>query len=243
MARLLVLLALLSANVLANSYRNETIDGVRYGVFTAEPADVSLHWQNSNGKAYRSLRELYQALDEDGRSIDLLMNAAIFSADETPAGLWIEEGKTLSQINTNRGQGNFHIQPNGVFWLADDQAHINTLAAYQRLKPQAEFAVQAGPMLLIDGAINSRFIKGLSSPYKRNAVCTTRSGDLYFIMTERYEDEWPSFYRLADALKQLGCYQALYLDGAISDWYIPEVSGLFHWQDFVGMIAVSHSSP
>lgn len=236
----LALFALLSAFVDASDYHQETIDGVAYGVFHARPANVSLHWRDDTGAAYRSLRRLHQALKHQGRHVDLLMNAAIFSADLTPAGLWIEHGKTLSPINHKRGAGNFHIQPNGVFWLADGTAHIHTLATYQRLKPRAEFAVQGGPMLLIDGQINSRFIKNLSSPYKRNAVCTQRDGTLRFIMTERYDTQWPSFYQFAAALKALGCHQALYLDGSLSDWYIPGVSGLFHWQDFVGMIAVTH---
>ncbi|VEH68074.1 Uncharacterised protein [Rodentibacter pneumotropicus] len=37
----------------------------------------------------------------------------------------------------------------------------------------------------------------------------------------------------------MGCYQALYLDGTISDWYIPNRFNSFHWHHFVGMISVS----
>lgn len=220
-------------------YEQREIDGITYGIFRADPAQVSLHWRDDQGKAYGSLRNLKSALRRNGRKVELLMNAGIYSKDMTPAGLWIEHGRILSHLNRKAGKGNFHIQPNGVFWLQHGQAFINTTAAYAALGVTPEYAVQSGPMLIIDGRINSRFIRGLSSPYSRNAVCVTRDGALLFVLTESYRDEWPSFYRLASALREMGCYQALYLDGSISSWYIPGVSGAFHWSDFVGMIAVT----
>lgn len=240
MLRVFLLLLLSVASGLAGAaYSQKTIDGVTYGIFTANPDDVSLHWQDSEGKSYRSLGMLKKSLTDDGKEVLMLMNAGIYSKDHTPAGLWIEQAQQLSPLNRKRGKGNFHIQPNGVFWLKDGHAYINTTATYAKTKPNPQYAVQSGPMLLIDGQINSRFIKGLSSSYSRNAVCTTRKGALKFILTERRENEWPSFYRLASDLKTLGCYQALYLDGSISSWYIPGISSAFHWADFVGIIAVT----
>lgn len=96
-------------------------------------------------------------------------------------------------------------------------------------------------MLLINGAINSRFVKNLRSPYTRNAVCTTKNGELYFIITSGHDadSEYPSFYTFAAALKNFGCYQALYLDGNISHAYIPSLTTRFHWKPFVGIIAVT----
>lgn len=220
-------------------YRRQDIDGITYGIYQATPAEVSLHWRDGEDKAYRSLGNLRSALKKANRHVRMLMNAGIYSKDMTPAGLWIEHGNTITSLNRKSGKGNFHIQPNGVFWLKNGRAHINTTTAYAKLDPKPDYAVQSGPMLLIDGHINSRFIKGLSSPYSRNAVCTTQKGVLLFILTERRKNEWPSFYRLASALKKIGCHQALYLDGSISSWYIPGVSSTFHWPDFVGIIAVT----
>ncbi|MBV7435592.1 phosphodiester glycosidase family protein [Cardiobacteriaceae bacterium TAE3-ERU3] len=239
------LCALLSAIVLGASnlayanYSQQTIDGITYGIFQAEPAQVSLHWRDGNDQAYRSLGKLKSALTAENRQVLMLMNAGIYSKDYTPAGLWVEHGKLIAPLNRNAGKGNFHIQPNGVFWLKNGRAHINTTAAYAKYAPKPDYAVQSGPMLVIDSKINSRFIKGLSSPYSRNAVCTTKDNKLLFILTEKRQDEWPSFYRLASALQDIGCHQALYLDGSISNWYIPGVSSTFHWPDFVGIIAVT----
>ena len=39
------------------------------------------------------------------------MNAGIYSMNNVPAGLWIEQGKELNALNTKSGKGNFHVQP------------------------------------------------------------------------------------------------------------------------------------
>lgn len=222
-------------------YAETDYQGVRYGIVKAEPRAVSLMWRDGQGNAYRSLGAAHDALKAQGKRALMLMNAGIFTTAHTPAGLWIENGSTLTPLNTRKGKGNFHIRPNGVFSLRAGKARIETAAAYQKRGGTPDHAVQSGPMLLIDGSINSRFVKNLSTPYKRNAVCTTRDGALYFVMTLDYEQEWPGLYRLAEALKSIGCHQALYLDGSISSWYVPGKSGTFHWSNFTGIIAVTET--
>ena len=223
------------------AYAEAQHQGVRYGIVRAEPRAVSLLWKNSEGYAYRSLGAAHDALKAQGKIPLMLMNAGIFTTAHTPAGLWTEQGNTLIALNTRKGKGNFHIQPNGVFSLADGKARVESSASYQKRPRKSAYAVQSGPMLLIDGRINPRFVENLSSPYKRNAVCTTKNGALYFIMTLDYEQEWPSFHRLASALQTFGCHQALYLDGSISAWFVRGKSGTFHWSNFVGIIAVTES--
>ncbi len=248
---LFVLGTLLSSTTLATpdfrpvpggEFAKETFQGVDYAIFHAEAKNVRLLWQNKDRVNYRSLRSAGNALSERDETVAMMMNAGIFTAGEQPAGLWIEQGKTLHKLNTNKGKGNFHIQPNGVFTISGNRADIFTTVAWQKFRPKADYALQSGPMLVIDGKINSRFVKNLSSPYKRNAVCLTRNRDLYFIITTNYQKEWPSFYRLSEALVSFGCYQALYLDGNISHFYMPGESGWFHWKNFAGMIAVVTSN-
>ena len=223
------------------SYAQLYQQNVRYGVYQADPARVSLHWKATDGSAYATLGTLKRHLEASGARVAFLMNAGIYSTDDTPAGLWIERGKTLIPLNRKAGKGNFHIQPNGVFYIEGGKARIQPTAAYQLGQHQPEWALQSGPMLLIDGKPNARFVKNLSSPHKRNAVCTTADNRLYFILTEDYDlgSEWPSFHRFAEALQHLGCHDALYLDGTLSGWYIPGISGTFHWTHYVGIIAVT----
>ncbi|MDO5090011.1 MAG: phosphodiester glycosidase family protein [Cardiobacteriaceae bacterium] len=220
-------------------YAEADYQGVRYGIVKARPENVSLLWRDGEGKALRSLGAAFSAVKAEGKVPLMLMNAGIFTTAHTPAGLWVEKGETLIALNRNKGSGNFHIQPNGVFSVTRGKARVETTAAFAKRQARVDYAVQSGPMLLIDGKINSRFVKNLSSPYKRNAVCTTKKGELLFLMTLSYDVEWPSFYRLAEALSSFGCHNALYLDGSISDWFVKGKSGTFHWSNFVGIIAVA----
>lgn len=215
------------------------INGVTYVFFKAAPEKVSLHWKDEQGSAYQQLSTLKSALDKQQQSALLLMNAGIFSEDFTPAGLWIERGQTLKALNTKSGTGNFHMQPNGVFSIEQGEAKIRTTADFQKAKPKPEFAVQSGPMLVIDGSINSRFKPNNTQGYKRNAVCLTSMNELLFVMTVSYQERWPNLYELASALQSQGCQHALYLDGSISSWYVKDYANTFHWSEFVGMIAVT----
>ena len=227
------------------AYANFTFHNVRYGVYRSDPAKITLHWKNAKGTPYAGLSTLRRSLEAEGKRVIFLTNAGIYSANDTPAGLWVENGQTLIPLNTRNGKGNFHIQPNGVFYIEGGKARIQPTAAYQLGQHQPEWALQSGPMLLIDGKPNARFVKNLSSPHKRNAVCTTGDGSLYFILSENYgfDGEWPSLYRFAAALQHIGCTQALYLDGTLSTWYIPTVSSTFHWTHLVGIIAITDTPP
>lgn len=221
------------------AFADAVYQGVDYALFVAPAEHVRLMWQNSEGENYRTMRAAGKALEAQGKTVALMMNAGIFSKNGTPAGLWIEHGTVLHKLNTAKGKGNFHIEPNGVFYLRGKEAGIVTTSHWQQKPVHVDYALQSGPMLLIDGKINPRFLKNLSSSYKRNAVCITRGNALYFIITTQYRKEWPNFYHLAQTLQAFGCYQALYLDGALSDYYLPGKSGWFHWKNFVGMIVVT----
>ena len=231
---ILYLCLFFSAPVLAE-YRTFNYQGATYGVFEARPENVSLHWKNKEGKAYAFLRNLKSAL-EQRHQIKMLMNAGIYSKDDEPAGLWIENGEVLRPLNIKKGKGNFHIQPNGVFFITEGRARILTSEKYRQSGLTPLFAVQSGPMLIIDGRINPQFKASLHSPYRRNAVCMTQSGKLYFINTVKGAS---NLYFFSQALSELKCHNALYLDGSISSWYIPGQFSVFHWHYFVGMIAVT----
>lgn len=48
------------------------------------------------------------------------MNGGMYMEDRTPLGLYIENTKQLTRLNTARGSGNFYLQPNGVFYITTD---------------------------------------------------------------------------------------------------------------------------
>ena len=125
-------------------YRTFDDDNITYGIFQAKPEEVQLHWKDAEGKDYQSLTRLKNAL-EDSYNVKMIMNAGIYSMNNTPAGLWIEHGKELNALNTKSGKGNFHVQPNGVFAIAGNKPYIFNYSRLSEKQTQAGFCAAIGP--------------------------------------------------------------------------------------------------
>ncbi len=221
-----------------------TYQGKRFRALVVNPAQVALHWKDAQGKPYGYFSSLKKILEKQ-REVVVLMNAGIYASNDTPAGLHVEKGEVLKSLNRRRGKGNFHLQPNGVFLIdKDNNAHIVTTGAYQQRYAGREqslrLATQSGPMLLIHGKINAKFLPKSQSFYARNGVCTTPKGELYFVATAYMSS---NFYQFAQAIKQLGCDNALYLDGNISKLYVKGENSTFHFVPFVGILSVTTPAP
>ncbi|PIE45025.1 MAG: hypothetical protein CSA45_04480 [Gammaproteobacteria bacterium] len=236
------LLASFAVNADKPVYRYFELGDKAFRAIRVDPAKVSLHWKGADNRSYCSMGNLKYDLEEQGKTVNVMMNAGIYGSNNTPAGLHIERGKSLNGLNTRHGRGNFHIQPNGVFLInRANRAKIVTTGTYNRYfnkNKTVRLATQSGPMLLINGKINRQFIKNGKSEYTRNGVCTTQKGQLYFFATETFPTTKSNLYLFAKAAQKLGCYQALYLDGNISKLYIKGRDSTFHFGDFVGILAV-----
>lgn len=151
------------------------------------------------------------------------VNAGMFHPDKRPVGLLVSDGREWGGLNRQtNGRGNFFLNPNGVFWLDQQgQAHIEPTPIYDNLSLASQtlrIATQSGPMLLRDGGINQLFTPNSPNRYFRNAVGVTASGQVVFVISEQRV----CFYELALFMREeLGCQDALYLDGAISRMYLP----------------------
>jgi len=75
-------------------------------------------------------------------------------------------------------------------------------------------------MLVIDGDINPAFKQGSNNLNIRNGVGILPDGKIVFAMSK----EQISFYDFAGYFKSQGCKNALYLDGFVSQTYLPEKS-------------------
>lgn len=216
----------------------------RFRALAVSPDALNLHWKNDDGQAYGSMIRLKKSLSTQGQTVLAMMNAGIYSDDDTPAGLHIEQGKRLKQLNTKQGHGNFHLQPNGVF-LVTQSGHADTVttADYQRrYADKADtltLATQSGPMLLIDGKINPKFLPDSQSEYTRNGICTTADGQVFWFATDSFPAETSNLYHFALAAQQLGCDNALYLDGSISKLYINGEDAIFHLAHYVGILSIT----
>ncbi|VTX93181.1 phosphodiester glycosidase family protein [Acinetobacter ursingii] len=151
--------------------------------------------------------------------LEFAMNAGMYHPDYAPVGLYIENGKQLTPLNEQQGFGNFFMQPNGVVAWNDQQAVIETTQDFKTSRFKANYATQSGPMLIIDGKINPKFLADSDSLKIRNGV-GIKDNTLYFVITRHRVN----FYQFAQFFKdELNIDNALYLDGSISSLYLPKI--------------------
>jgi uncharacterized protein YigE (DUF2233 family) len=193
-------------------------NGVAIDVIKVEKlADLRLYLNNSSGRAYQSFAAVRGGLPACERML-FGMNAGMYHANYQPVGLYVAQGKQFTPLNTDRGFGNFFMQPNGVLAWNAEQAWIGKTADYAGQNLQAAYATQSGPMLVINNQINPQFLPDATSKKIRNGV-GIRGKTLYFAISQKPV----SFYQFAQVFKDtLQTEQALYLDGSISSLYLPQ---------------------
>lgn len=245
--RLAVILAAALALVACNGAPDvapcaeQAFEGDEFVVCEFKPAhqQFRLVWTSPNGTPYRSFPAL--SADVPAEQIAFAMNAGMFDAAGAPIGLYVEAGQELHAISTNDGPGNFHMKPNGVFWMdADGHAHVFSTDDYLAAKPAPVWATQSGPMLVIDGALHPDFSADGQSRYVRNGVGVTSDGAAYFVIS----DSLVSFGKMARFFRdELKTPNALYLDGAVSSLWAPSLKRIDAHSRLGPLIVVTFPSP
>lgn len=208
---------------------DRSILGASYTVCTADPAkeDLRLFWRGPDGRPLRTFDALSRALQGEGRALLFAMNGGMYERDFSPVGLHIELGRTLSPLNTKTVTGrpsqipNFYKKPNGVFYWGAGKAGVLEAGAFRARKPEAAFATQSGPMLVIEGTLHPAFIEKSRDFKPRNGVGVADDGTVYFVMSKGRV----SFYDFARAFRDgLRVRNALFLDGGWAPGlYAPEL--------------------
>ena len=183
---------------------------------------LSLHWKDpDSGEPYANINALRQWGMSHGRRMLFAANAGIYDRQFAPLGLYVENGKTMVPLNLAHGNpasGNFSLLPNGVFAIyPDGHAAVRTSADFKADGKPVRWASQSGPMLVIDGKLNYQFIDDSSSLKWRSGVCAKTPHNVVFAVSEAPVN----FHTFARLFKdELGCRDALYLDGTISQFYV-----------------------
>jgi uncharacterized protein YigE (DUF2233 family) len=183
---------------------------------------LSLHWRDpESGQPYGDIETLRQWGEAHGRRLLFAANAGIYDRQFAPLGLYVEEGRALVPLNLAHGNpaaGNFSLLPNGVFAIyPDGHAAVRTSTDFKADRRHAQWATQSGPMLVIDGQLNHAFVDDSDSMKWRSGVCAKTPTEVVFAVSETPVN-FHTFGRLfRDAL---GCRDALYLDGSISQFYL-----------------------
>ena len=175
-----------------------------------------LFWKGSDGEPYRTFAGAAEAVRATGGSLVFAMNAGMYADDFSPMGLYVEDGRELRPANRFEVKPsvgvvpNFYKQPNGVFFLTEKEAGILPTGVFLKRRPKATFATQSGPMLVIDGAVNSIFIPGSKDRTRRSGVGVCEHGHLRFAIS----DGPVNFHDFATLFRdELKCSDALFLDG------------------------------
>jgi len=197
------------------------LNGDGYTVCRFDPAetDIRLYENDGNGKPYGSFQALEDDLRPRGQALRFAMNGGMYGQDLSPVGLYVEEGRALKPLNINRGWGNFHLLPNGVFYIPNGRAGVMESRAFAASGIRPRFATQSGPMLVIDGRLHPSFLADSTSLKLRNGVGVRADGMVVFAIS----DGPVRFYDFGVLFRDaLDCPNALFLDGSISSLYLPE---------------------
>lgn len=205
--------------------RAETLefDGALYHlqrIPRTQQSKLHLHWLDDAGKPLSNFGGLQQQILREGGEIAFATNAGIYEHGPKPCGLTISDSKLLVPLNLRDDYGNFYLKPNGVFYL-DDRAGPGIVESkeFQSLTVRPRLANQSGPLILRKGVPHPAFRDDSPNKKQRSAVgVVTATKEVIFVMSDR-EDRIKgrvTFYQLVKLFRHLGCEDALFLDGDIS---------------------------
>ncbi len=216
---LTALAILATAGIFAFNQKQKSIDDrfVAYLV-DASKQDLKLYWKNEHGEIFEQISNLKNWLDQRHKKLVFAMNGGMYKPDHSPQGLFIENQKTVAPLDTANGSGNFYLKPNGVFYITVDNLPAVCTTADFIDRGNIQYATQSGPMLVVNGQIHSAFKKGSSNLNIRNGVGILPDNRVIFAMSKKEIN----FYDFAEYFKNMGCQNALYLDGLVSRTYLPE---------------------
>ncbi len=205
-----------------------------------DPARVKIETFNldDTGAPLGTFGALDNLVREQGRKLVFAMNAGMFDAALRPIGLYVEDGVEVHRLNRRNGAGNFHLKPNGVFYVAGGKAAVVETERFAKLRIVPDFATQSGPMLVIGGSLHPKFSPTGVSQKIRNGVGVRDDGTVVFAIS----DVPVNFHDFAALFRdQLLCPNALFFDGSVSSLYAPELGradGLVPLGPMVGAVEV-----
>jgi uncharacterized protein YigE (DUF2233 family) len=198
----------------------------RYGIFVAsrDSHRIQTHLQNVNGNQFYGFAEVKDFLIKKKSNVLMLTNGGMYKPNFKPVGYFRELGGSdilypldIKKPNLN---DNFHLYPNGVFYVdLNGNSKVIETDKFNNDKQakQAKIATQSGPMLVFNGKIHPKFTKGSTNKKIRSGVGVSTQGNTIFIISKGEV----SFYDFADLfLNKFSCSNALYLDGQISQMQI-----------------------
>lgn len=230
-----VFIILLSAFIFIDHYSRK--NQISNFIVDLKCDDLIFFYKNKKGEKIKSLGNLIKHTKQIyNRELVFVMNAGMYMENNIPLGLSIIDGEIISPINRyipQKNITNFYLKPNGIFYLTNNNEA--TICKTEKFKfNNVKYATQSGPLLLINGEINPIFKQDSENLNIRNGVGILDNNKVVFAISE-YKI---NFYEFAEYFKKIGCKDALFLDGYVSQAYIPSKNLFQTGGDFGVMIGV-----
>ncbi len=236
---MLLLLAATGCSSLRQAVQNRpcTSTGLEYVEIDLDLHSLELLWKDAVGKPLLTLDRARAYVEARGDSVIALTNAGIYEPGFIPTGLFVQNGIERQSLNLRDGEGNFYLKPNGVFYLTATGARIVESSGFAVDTEELMLALQSGPLLLSRGIVHPAFRENSSNCRLRSGIGIRTDGSIV-VAISRGAINFHDFTRYF--LEELGCTDALYLDGTISSLYAPAVGRLENTQNrYAGILAVT----
>ena len=154
----------------------------------------------------------------------LAINSGFFDKNYNPLGLRISNTHKLNALRPISWWGIFYIKANKPYIANHTDKNNHYL--------NAEFAVQSGPRIIIDGKISTLKFPGYA---ERSAIGITTNGKIILLVTEHNPI---SIQKLAKLMHEqpINCVQALNLDGGSSSQLYADLNKLhLHVHNFASV--------
>jgi uncharacterized protein YigE (DUF2233 family) len=198
------------------SLNENTFDTMK---FDPHKAEIKLYLKNDEDEKFKSIKKLSEYLLTKNEKLIFATNGGMFDNERNPIGLFVQDKKEIKKINLNNGPGNFHLKPNGVFAIYENNIPKIITSSEYSTTTMPIYATQSGPMLVINNNIHPEFHEDSENFRIRSGVGVDKDNNIIFAIS----NEPTTFYNFALLFKEnLNCPNALYLDGSISRMYIPD---------------------
>jgi len=182
-----------------------------YVTFTASPDKIKFYYKH-NDKLVGSLSKVR----EIDTGVKFVTGGQMYSETYTSLGLYIDNGKRISKASVfNNPSVNFGMQPQGVFAITKEEKAL-IVPIKERKEADYKYAVQCAPMLVISSTINPQLPHSKSS-YVRSGYGILKDGRVMIAISKQRVN----FREFAQFFVDQGCTEAVYIDGAVPDYWTP----------------------
>jgi uncharacterized protein YigE (DUF2233 family) len=203
------------------TYKNNTYDVLTLRIDTALFRKLRL-LRNDN-----RLSEADFFSNQPGKPPYFAITACIVDTACMPLGLCIQDGQKIKDINLDTGKTNFYLKPNGFFAADSSRIIIAESSTYDPSHPWL-FALQSGPMLLINKTMHPGFSKKSEN---RNIRCGvglyTQKKDSFLVFIKSVTPV--TFYEFATLFaEKFNCDNALTLEsGSNASMHLPAIDATY----------------